>query len=70
MPIPVPSHEPHKIKTVRLVSFPTLEERKRMGITDQLVRLAIGIENAEDLIADLEQALTVVSPAKEHAHAD
>jgi cystathionine beta-lyase len=45
------------------------EERKRMGITDQLVRLAIGIENAEDLIADLEQALTVVSPAKEHAHA-
>jgi len=25
----VPSHEPHKIKTVRLISFPTLEERKR-----------------------------------------
>ena len=24
-----PVHEPHKIKTVRLVSFPTLEERKR-----------------------------------------
>jgi cystathionine beta-lyase/cystathionine gamma-synthase len=46
------------------------EERKRMGITDQLVRLAIGIENAEDLIADLEQALTAVAPAKEHAHAD
>jgi cystathionine beta-lyase/cystathionine gamma-synthase len=46
------------------------EERKRMGITDQLVRLAIGIENADDLIADLEQALAVVSPAKEHAHAD
>ncbi|HLK33127.1 MAG TPA: PLP-dependent transferase, partial [Terriglobales bacterium] len=46
------------------------EERKRMGITEQLVRLAIGIENADDLIADLEQALTVVAPAKEHAHAD
>jgi tyrosine phenol-lyase len=29
MPIAVPIHEPHKIKTVRLVSFPTLEERKR-----------------------------------------
>ena len=29
MPIPIPLHEPHKIKTVRLVSFPTLEERKR-----------------------------------------
>ncbi len=26
---PVPPHEPHKIKTVRLISFPTLEERKR-----------------------------------------
>jgi hypothetical protein len=23
------SHEPHKIKTVRLFSFPSLEERKR-----------------------------------------
>ena len=29
MSLPAPSHEPHKIKTVRLVSFPTLEERKR-----------------------------------------
>jgi cystathionine beta-lyase/cystathionine gamma-synthase len=46
------------------------EERKQMGITDQLVRLAVGIENADDLIADLEQALTVVAPAQEHAHAD
>jgi tryptophanase len=24
-----PLHEPHKIKTVRLIAFPTLEERKR-----------------------------------------
>ncbi|HKU23097.1 MAG TPA: aminotransferase class I/II-fold pyridoxal phosphate-dependent enzyme [Terriglobales bacterium] len=46
------------------------EERKQMGITEQLVRLAIGIENADDLIADLEQALAAVAPAKEHAHAD
>ncbi|HYN42481.1 MAG TPA: tryptophanase, partial [Thermoanaerobaculia bacterium] len=29
MPPTTPLHEPHKIKTVRLVSFPTLEERKR-----------------------------------------
>jgi tyrosine phenol-lyase len=29
MPTAIPIHEPHKIKTVRLVSFPTLEERKR-----------------------------------------
>ncbi len=29
MPIPTPLHEPHKIKTVRLIAFPSLEERKR-----------------------------------------
>jgi len=33
------------------------EERKRYGITDTLVRLSCGIEDAPDLIADLEQAL-------------
>ena len=46
------------------------EERKRMGITEQLVRLAIGIENVDDLIADLDQALAAVVPVREHAHAD
>src|SRR5512133_642733 len=29
MPVATPIHEPHKTKTVRLVSFPTPEERKR-----------------------------------------
>ncbi|MGH7288197.1 MAG: trans-sulfuration enzyme family protein [Myxococcota bacterium] len=33
------------------------EERQRYGITDTLVRLSCGIEDAADLIADLEQAL-------------
>ena len=33
-------------------------ERLRAGITDGLVRLSVGIENVEDLIADLEQALS------------
>ncbi len=32
-------------------------EREKMGITDGLVRLSVGIEHVEDLIADLEQAL-------------
>jgi cystathionine beta-lyase/cystathionine gamma-synthase len=32
-------------------------ERKRVGITDGLVRLSVGLEDADDLIADLEQAL-------------
>ena len=32
------------------------EVRKEAGITDQLVRLALGIEDSKDIIADLEQA--------------
>ena len=32
------------------------EERQRLGITDGLVRLSVGIEDVEDLIADLEKA--------------
>lgn len=33
------------------------EQRARLGISDSLVRLSCGIENADDLIADLAQAL-------------
>ncbi|MGA8185319.1 MAG: cystathionine gamma-synthase [Terriglobia bacterium] len=33
------------------------EERHRLGITDGLVRISVGIEDVEDLIADLDQAL-------------
>jgi len=36
------------------------EEREAMGITDKMVRLSIGVENPEDLILDLDQALTQV----------
>jgi len=32
-------------------------ERKRVGITDGLVRLSVGLENVEDLISDLERGL-------------
>jgi len=32
-------------------------QRERMGIRENLVRLSVGIEAAEDIIADLEQAL-------------
>ena len=39
---------------------PPWEERERYGITDDLVRLSCGIEDAGDLIADLEQALEAV----------
>ena len=36
------------------------DHRKRMGITDSLIRLSIGVENAADIIWDIEQALAVV----------
>jgi cystathionine gamma-synthase len=54
-----------------LVSIPVLtshamisaEHRQKMGVTEQLIRLSVGIENADDLIADLEQALAAVTTA-------
>ena len=57
-----------------LVSIPVLtshamisaELRQKMGVTEQLVRLSVGIENIDDLIADLEHALAVVG-VKQHA---
>ena len=36
------------------------EDKKAIGITDSLVRLSVGVENAEDLIWDIEQALAKV----------
>ena len=37
------------------------EERIKNGLTDSLIRLSVGIEDVEDLIADLDQALTAVA---------
>ena len=61
-----------------LVSIPVLtshamipaEHRSKMGITEQLIRLSVGVEHADDLIADLEQALAVVGSARQPLHAD
>jgi cystathionine gamma-synthase len=36
------------------------QERARLGIHDNFIRLAVGIEDADDLIADLERALSCV----------
>ncbi|HXM69098.1 MAG TPA: aminotransferase class I/II-fold pyridoxal phosphate-dependent enzyme [Candidatus Acidoferrum sp.] len=52
-----------------LVSIPVLTshamvpaaERAKMGVTEQLIRLSVGIESAEDLIGDLERALEAVA---------
>ena len=57
-----------------LVSIPVLtshamisaELREKMGVTEQMVRLSVGIENADDLIADLERALEAM-PARQTA---
>jgi cystathionine beta-lyase/cystathionine gamma-synthase len=58
-----------------LVSLPVLtshamisaEQRQKMGVTEQMIRLSVGIENVDDLIADLEHALTVVSSTRQQA---
>ena len=33
------------------------DRRKELGITDGLVRISVGLEDVEDLIEDLEEAL-------------
>jgi len=51
-----------------LVSIPVLtshamisaEQRREMGVNEQMVRLSVGIESGDDLIADLERALGAV----------
>jgi len=55
-----------------LVSIPVLtshamisaEQRETMGVTEQMIRLSVGIENGDDLIADLERALESVGSSE------
>ena len=55
-----------------LVSIPVLtshamisaEMRTQMGVTEQMVRLSVGIENVDDLIGDLERALESIGAAR------
>lgn len=57
-----------------LVSIPVLTShamiapdlRQKMGVTEQLIRLSVGIENADDLIADLEKGLGVLASRPEN----
>ena len=35
------------------------EERRKAGISDSLVRLSVGIENIEDLLADMDRSLRI-----------
>lgn len=45
-----PAHSSHRALTP--------EERHRIGISDSLVRLSVGIEDSDDIVADLEEALS------------
>jgi cystathionine gamma-synthase len=58
-----------------LVSIPVLtshymidpELRRKMGVTEQMIRLSVGIEHVEDLIADLEKGLAVLTHTRKEA---
>ncbi|HEY1047516.1 MAG TPA: PLP-dependent aspartate aminotransferase family protein [Bacteroidia bacterium] len=52
----LPSEMTHK-------SIPA-EKRKAAGVTDSLIRLSVGLEDAEDLIDDIKQALLILTKNK------
>ena len=35
------------------------EDRLKNGLTDSLIRLSVGVEDVEDLLADLDKALSL-----------
>jgi cystathionine beta-lyase/cystathionine gamma-synthase len=39
------------------------DAREALGITDGLVRLSVGIEDSDDLLGDLDQALSTIQTA-------
>src|SRR5271163_2662764 len=58
-----------------LVTIPVLtshamiapELRKKMGVTEQMIRISVGLEHVEDLIADLEKGLAILTRARKEA---
>ena len=50
--LPIPTYP--LVQTHGLIPKPMLD---KLGIDERLLRLSVGLENAEDLIADLEQAI-------------
>ena len=41
------------------------EQRKQLGVTDNLIRMSVGIEETDDIIADLAQALKVATASRQ-----
>jgi cystathionine beta-lyase/cystathionine gamma-synthase len=64
----IPLHAPSLGATVSLVVQPSRsshrdlpeEERRRFGMTQDLIRVSVGIEHIDDLLADFQQALDAV----------
>jgi cystathionine gamma-synthase len=50
------------IEQTALMSYydKTPEQRATLGIREDLIRLSVGLESSDDLIADLDQALNVI----------
>jgi O-succinylhomoserine sulfhydrylase len=63
------SHSPNLGDSRTIVTHPastthsklTVAERAAVGISDGLVRVSVGLEHADDIIADIDQALTAAS---------
>lgn len=47
----------------------TAEEREHAGISDNLIRVSVGLENVDDLLADLEQSLAKLAQAMKASNA-
>jgi O-acetylhomoserine (thiol)-lyase len=47
----------------------SVEEQAASGVTDDYVRLAVGIEDIQDILWDLDQALAVTQGTKTYAPA-
>ena len=47
-----------------LMTHASIEEKERvaLGVTENLIRISVGLENADDIIADLDQALRIACP--------
>jgi cystathionine beta-lyase/cystathionine gamma-synthase len=53
-------HSDYHPDTAFLHAAFTTDQRQAMGVTDDLIRFSIGLEHAEDIIADIHQALDKV----------
>jgi cystathionine beta-lyase/cystathionine gamma-synthase len=38
-----------------------VEDRERIGVTEGLVRLSVGVEDTDDLVADVQKALEALT---------